>query len=131
MTFVVLFFVVCPAVCGGAWHQLATAEQLRFAATFQAGWLLESMITQVLAVHLLRTEHLPFVESQASWQICALGIAGIAVATFMCCTPAGHVIDLAVLPLESVAIIVLIAVAYAGSVLLVRRAYVARYGSLL
>ena len=131
VTFVVLFFVVCPAVCGGAWHQLAAAEQLRFAATFQAGWLLESMITQVLAVHLLRTEHLPFVESQASWQICALGIAGIAVATFMCCTPAGHVIDLAVLPLESVAIIVLIVAAYAGSVLLVRRAYVARYGSLL
>lgn len=131
VTFGLLFFVICPSVCGGAWRQLAAADQLRFAATFQAGWLLESMITQVLAVHLLRTEHLPFVQSQASWQISALSVTGIVVAGFMSCTQAGHAIDLAVLPLASVALILLIAAAYASCILLVRRAYVARHGSLL
>ena len=89
------------------------------------------MVTQVLAVHLLRTEKMPFVESHASWQICALGLAGIAVAAFMCLTPAGYVIDLAVLPLSAVGAIALVAVGYAVSVLLVRRAYVARHGRLL
>jgi len=131
VTFALLFVVVCPMVCGGAWGSLDVAGQLRFAATFQAGWLLESMITQVLAVHLLRTEHRPFVESRATWQISALGVAGIAVALVMCCTPAGHVIDLAVLPFGAIGLVALIAAAYAACVLIVRRAYIKRYGTLL
>ena len=131
VTFALLFLVVCPAVCGGAWGTLDAAAQMRFVGTFQAGWLLESMITQVLAVHLLRTEHIPFVESHAAWQITLLGALGIAVAAFMCLTPAGHVIDLAVLPVGVVGIIVLVCAAYAASVLIVRRAYMARHGSLL
>ncbi len=131
VTFALLYLVVCPAACGGAWGALDAAGQLRFAATFQAGWLLESMVTQVLAVHLLRTERLPFVQSRASWQICVLGAAGVAVAALMCCTPLGYVIDLAVLPPVAVAAVALVAVAYAASVLAVRRAYVARHGSLL
>lgn len=131
ITFALLFLVVCPMACGGTWGALDAAGQLRFAATFQAGWLLESMVTQVLAVHLLRTEHKPFVESRASWQICVLGALGIVVAAVMCCTPLGYVIDLAVLPAQAVGILALVVVGYAVSLLAIRRAYVARYGSLL
>ena len=131
VTFALLFLVVCPTVCGGAWNELGADSQATFAATFQAGWLLESMVTQVLAIHLLRTERKPFVESCASWQICALGAAGIAVAALMCCTRLGHVIDLAVLSLPVVAMMVAVAVGYALCVLLVRKIYVARHGSLL
>jgi len=132
VTFALLFFVVCPAVCGGTWAELSTdAARLQFAGTFQAGWLLESMLTQVLAVHLLRTERIPFVQSHAAWQISVLGVCGILVAGFMCLTSAGHVIDLSTLPLASLPIIVLIAAAYAGSVLIIRKLYAARFGSLL
>ena len=133
VTFALLFLVVCPAVCGGSWASLAgdAAAQARFAGTFQAGWLLESMVTQVLAVHMLRTERVPFLESRAAWQITALGIMGIVVAAIMCCTPLGYVIDLAVLPARAVVAVVLVAAAYAACVLLVRKAYVARHGSLL
>ena len=133
VTFALLFLVVCPAVCGGSWASLAgdAAAQARFAGTFQAGWLLESMVTQVLAVHMLRTERVPFLESRAAWQITALGIMGIVVAAIMCCTPLGYVIDLAVLPVRAVVAVVLVAAAYAACVLLVRKAYVARHGSLL
>ena len=133
VTFALLFLVVCPAVCGGSWAWLAgdAAAQARFAGTFQAGWLLESMVTQVLAVHMLRTERVPFLESRAAWQITALGIMGIVVAAIMCCTPLGYVIDLAVLPVRAVVTVVLVAAAYAACVLLVRKAYVARHGLLL
>ena len=131
VTFVLLFAVVCPAVCGGTWATLDGMGQLRFAGTFQAGWLLESMLTQVLAVHLLRTEHLPFVESRASWQICVLGAAGVAVAALMCCTPLGYVIDLSVLPIIALLAVALVAIAYAVCLLTLRRVYIKRYGSLL
>ncbi len=129
VTFALLFLVICPMACGGPWASLDSATQLQFAGMFQAGWLLESMLTQVLAVHLLRTEHIPFIESCASWQICALGAAGIAVAAFMCLTAAGHVIDLSALPLVAVGAVLLIAVGYALSVMIVRKVYIKRYGS--
>jgi Mg2+-importing ATPase len=132
VTFALLFLVVCPAVCGGTWGELAdAAARARFVGTFQAGWLLESMATQVLAVHLLRTERMPFVESRASWQISLLGIAGIVVAAVMCLTPLGHVIDLAVLPPVAIGALALVVVAYAVCVLAARKVYVARHGSLL
>ena len=131
VTFALLFLVVCPAVCGGAWGTLDAAGRAVFMGTFQAGWLLESMVTQVLAVHLLRTERIPFVQSRPAWQISVLGALGVAVAAFMCLTPAGYVLDLAVLPLRFAGVIVLIALGYAGCVLIVREAYMKRYGSLL
>lgn len=131
LTFALLFLVVCPAVCGGTWDALDGAARALFTGTFQAGWLLESMVTQVLAVHLLRTEHVPFVESRAAWQISVLGVVGIAVAALMCLTPLGQVIDLAVLPPSAVGAIALVSVAYALFVLLVRRAYIMRHGNLL
>ncbi len=131
ITFMLLYLVVCPAVCGAPWGALDAAGQLRFAATFQAGWLLESMVTQVLAVHLLRTERMPFRQSRASWQIGVLGVMGIVVAALMCLTPAGRVIDLAVLPIGAIGAIVLVVAAYGACVLLVRRVYMARYGRLL
>jgi hypothetical protein len=58
-------------------------------------------------------------------------LAGIVVAALMCMTPLGYVIDLAVLPVEAVGALALVAVAYVACVLLVRRVYVARHGSLL
>lgn len=131
-TFALLFWVICPAVCGGPWSSLTTdAARMQFAGTFQAGWLLESMLTQVLAVHLLRTDHMPFLESRASWQITLLGICGIVVAAIMCLTSVGHVIDLTVLPPASAGLMVLIAAAYATCMLLARKIYIARYSSLL
>ena len=131
VTFALLFLVVCPAVCGGTWTSLAPEGKLYFAALFQAGWLLESMLTQTLAVHLLRTERMPFVESRASWQLCALGVAGTLVVAVMCCTSLGYVIDLAKLPIMAIAAVLLVTLAYATCLMLVRKAYVRRYGSLL
>lgn len=57
LTFAFLFFVLCPTVCHGSFASLAgSEEQLRFISLFQTGWFLESMWTQVLILHLLRTK---------------------------------------------------------------------------
>lgn len=39
------------------------------AALFQSGWFVESLISQTLIVHMLRTGRIPFIESRASWQV--------------------------------------------------------------
>lgn len=43
--------------------------------TFQAGWFIESMMTQVFVVYIIRTRRLPFVESKPSLALIASTIA--------------------------------------------------------
>jgi Mg2+-importing ATPase len=39
------------------------------ASLFQTGWFVESLITQTLVVHVIRTNQIPFIQSRASWQL--------------------------------------------------------------
>jgi Mg2+-importing ATPase len=55
------------------------------AAVFQTGWFVESLLTQTLIIHVIRTERIPFLESRASSALtattCAVAITGIWLAT--------------------------------------------------
>lgn len=42
------------------------------AALFQSGWFIESLISQTLIVHMIRTGKIPFVQSRASWPVLLL-----------------------------------------------------------
>jgi Mg2+-importing ATPase len=51
------------------------------AALFQSGWFVESLLTQTMIIHIIRTPKLPFIQSRASTTlmattvfICAIGI---------------------------------------------------------
>jgi Mg2+-importing ATPase len=51
------------------------------AALFQTAWFVESILTQTLIIHIIRTNKIPFIQSRASWPliitslvICAIGI---------------------------------------------------------
>ncbi len=39
------------------------------AALFHTGWFVESLMTQTLIIHIIRTNQLPFIQSRASWQL--------------------------------------------------------------
>jgi Mg2+-importing ATPase len=39
------------------------------AALFQTGWFVESLMTQTLIIHVIRTNLIPFIQSRASWQL--------------------------------------------------------------
>lgn len=131
LTFAALFFIVCPAAAGGAWGTLDAAGQAVFAGTFQAGWFIESMWTQTLVVHLIRTEKVPFVGSRASLPLCALGAAGIAVACVLPVTPLGAALDFRALPATFWPILATMVTGYAALVMLAKHLYVRRNGSLL
>ena len=88
ITFAYLFFVLCPAVCGGTFASLSgSGEQARFIILFQTGWFLESMWTQVLILHLLRTPCLPFIQSRPAAGVLAVTAAGLALFTALTFTP--------------------------------------------
>ena len=131
LTFAALFFFVCPAVADGAWGTLDAAGQALFVGTFQAGWFVESMWTQTLVVHLIRTEKVPFVGSRASLPLCALGATGIAVACVLPVTPLGAALDFCALPATLWPILATMVAGYAALAMLAKRRYVRRNGSLL
>jgi Mg2+-importing ATPase len=132
VTYLVMFFVICPAVCGGAWSTLTDpAAQTLFVATFQAGWFVESMWTQTLVVHMIRTPKIPFLQSHASAPLCVLGACGIALATLIPFTPIGAALDLAPLPVSYFGYLLAIVCGYMLLATAVKTIYVRRFGELL
>ncbi len=45
------------------------ANNPEHAALFQSGWFIESLISQTLIVHMIRTQRIPFIQSRASWPV--------------------------------------------------------------
>jgi Mg2+-importing ATPase len=48
---------------------MANPEKTYAAALFHTGWFVESLMTQTLIIHVIRTNLIPFVQSRASWQL--------------------------------------------------------------
>lgn len=131
ITFSYLFFILCPSVCGGSFAALAEGGQLRFIAVFQTGWFLESMWTQVLILHLLRTQKVPMLQSRPSRPVMVVTMLGILFFTILTFTPVGTLIGLTALPLGYFGFLVVIVLLYLLFVTLAKGRYLKKYHELL
>jgi Mg2+-importing ATPase len=68
------------------------------AALFQTGWFVESLLSQTLIVHVLRTARLPFVESAPSPALLATTLGICAIGVLLPYTPLGASFNLVPLP---------------------------------
>ncbi len=132
-TFLLMYFVICPAVCGGLlFHQVSDpAVQSLYIATFQAGWFIESMWSQTLVIHMIRTPKLPFIQSRASAPVTLLTFAGIAALTAIPFTPAGAALGLAAPPAAYFGWLAGTVVCYMLLATALKARYVKRWGELL
>jgi Mg2+-importing ATPase len=132
-TYLLMYFVICPAMCGGLlFHQLTDpAMQAYYIALFQAGWFVESMWTQTLVIHLIRTPKMPFIQSRASAPVTLITFTGIAVLTVIPFTSFGWSIGLAALPFSFFPWLALTIVLYMALVTVFKKIFVKRYGELL
>lgn len=130
-TYLAMYFLICPLVFGGAYHTLGEAAQENFAALFHAGWFVESLWTQTLVIHMIRTPHTPFIRSRASWQVSLLTAAGIAIGTVIPYTLVGH--ELGMMPMPAVFFPLLAATIAAYMVLVsaLKKVFIRKYGELL
>lgn len=129
-TFAVLFFFVCPALCGAPFQGLDPAGQVRFAMIFQTGWFLESLWTQVAIIHLLRTDLVPFAQSRPARPVIAVTACGLGVLTCFALTAPGAAVGFVPLPVVYLAFLAAVVAFYLMVVSLVKAGYRARYGSL-
>ena len=133
VTYLLMYFVICPLVCGGqTYHQISDPSmQALYISVFQAGWFVESMWSQTLVIHMIRTPKIPFVQSRASMPVTLLTFMGIAVVTVIPFTTLGTMLGFAPLPFMYFACLTLIVVCYMILVTAVKKAYVKKYGELL
>jgi Mg2+-importing ATPase len=68
------------------------------ASLFQTGWFVESLITQTLIVHVIRTNKIPFLQGRASWQLTMTTVAIMAVAAWLPYSPLAPALGFAALP---------------------------------
>jgi Mg2+-importing ATPase len=65
---------------------------------FQTGWFVESMVTQTLIIHIIRTNRIPFLQSMASWPVIATSTAIIAIGMWLPSSPVGEYLGFTPLP---------------------------------
>lgn len=132
-TYLLMYFIICPAMTGGLmFHQLTDpAMQAYFIALFQAGWFVESMWSQTLVIHMIRTPKIPFIQSHASLSVTLLTFTGIAALTIIPFTKLGASIGLAALPPVYFAWLALTIFLYMVLATVFKKIFIRRYGELL
>jgi P-type Mg2+ transporter len=68
------------------------------ASLFQTGWFVESLLTQTLIIHIIRTSRIPFLQSRASWPLILTGVAIMVVGIWLPFSPVGAALDFTPLP---------------------------------
>jgi len=132
-TYLLMFFVICPMFFG-PFSALApgSAAYLGFVALFHTGWFVESMWSQTLVIHMIRTPKIPFLQSRASLPVTGLTMLGIAALTALpFIGPVAAGLGLAALPWVYFLGLGATIVCYMALVTVFKRIFVRKYGELL
>lgn len=140
-TFAFLFFVLCPMIVshGVVFGDLASvfegadlySVRMAYIALFQTGWFVESMWSQTLVVHMIRTPKIPFIQSSPSTQLICASVAGIGVLTLIPYTPIAPALGLCALPAVYFVYLFACVVAYMLLASVVKVLYIKKHHELL
>jgi Mg2+-importing ATPase len=93
---------------------IANPDSTYAAALFQTGWFVESLLTQTLIIHVIRTNKIPFIQSRASWQLIMTSSAIMLVGMWLPSSPIGGWLGLVPLPFNYWPLLLLTLLAYVG-----------------
>jgi Mg2+-importing ATPase len=68
------------------------------ATLFQTGWFVESLLTQTLIIHIIRTNRLPFLQSRASWPLVVTTLLVMLAGMWLPFSPLGPALGFVQLP---------------------------------
>jgi Mg2+-importing ATPase len=98
---------------------------------FQSGWFIESLLTQTLIVHMIRTAKVPFLQSRAAWPVLILTAAIMACGLLLPFIPLGAKLRLQPLPGGYFAWLAAILLCYSVLTQVVKGWYIRRFGAWL
>ena len=126
LTFIFLYFIIVPLVTGH--HYVHGSESaLQFIILFQTGWFIESMWSQTMVIHMLRTAKVPFVQSRPAWLVIFTTLVAAFFVTSLPYGPLVNILRLAPLGLPYFLFLVGIIFLYMFSVTVIKKLYIKKY----
>ena len=126
LTFIFLYFIIVPMTTGQAYVHGAESA-VGFIVLFQTGWFIESMWSQTMVIHMLRSAKIPFLQSRPAWLVLVTTLLAAAFVTFLPYSPLAILLHLT--PLKPIYFIFLlfIIILYMISVTIVKKIYIKKY----
>ena len=123
--FLMLYFFGCIAFRTTSDPSLRT----HYESLFHTGWFVESLLTQTLIVHIIRTNRVPFFQSRASWPLTLTTLIVIGVACALPYSPLAGYLGLVPLPAAFWPWMLATAIAYSVLTHFVKTRFIRRYGA--
>jgi Mg2+-importing ATPase len=113
LTFFMMLYVF------NAWHN---------PALFHTGWFVESIFTQTLIIHVIRTNKIPFIQSRASWPLILTSLIIVAVGAWLTVSPLADTLGFVPLPPLYWLYLAIMLLGYAILTQLVKTWFIRRFG---
>jgi Mg2+-importing ATPase len=97
-------------------------------ALFRTGWFIESLFTQTLIIHVIRTNKIPFIQSRASWPLIITSVAIVAIGSWLTVSPLANTLGFVPLPASFWLYLAGILLGYALLTQVVKTWFVHRFG---
>ena len=97
-------------------------------ALFQTGWFVESLFTQTLIIHVIRTNKIPFLQSRASWPLILTSLIIVAGGAWLTVSPLAGALGFVPLPPLYWLYLTLMLIGYALLTQLVKTWFVRKFG---
>jgi Mg2+-importing ATPase len=97
-------------------------------ALFHTGWFVESLLTQTLIIHVIRTNKIPFFQSWASWPLIVSSVVIVTVGALLTISPLAGALGFVPLPRTYWFLLAIILVCYVVLTQLVKSWFYRRYG---
>lgn len=95
---------------------------------FQTGWFIESIFTQTLIIHVIRTNKIPFIQSHASWPLIISSLFIVGVAAWLPISPFAKAMGFTSLPNLYWLFLTLIVFCYVSLTQLIKAWFIRKYG---
>ncbi|HEY3377058.1 MAG TPA: magnesium-translocating P-type ATPase [Armatimonadota bacterium] len=95
---------------------------------FHTGWFVESLFTQTLIIHIIRTNKIPFFQSRASWPLIVTSIIIVAVGALLTVSPLANTLGFVPLPLLYWLLLAIMMLVYAVLTQMVKTWFIRRFG---
>lgn len=126
ITYMLLYFLVVPMILGHGYNHGA-ADAAAFIIVFQTGWFIESMWSQTMVIHMLRSPKLPFIQSRPAFSVVVTTLAAAFFVTSLPYSPLASILKLSQLNGLYFVLLFAIIVLYMLSVTVIKRIYIKKY----
>jgi Mg2+-importing ATPase len=95
---------------------------------FHTGWFVESIFTQTLIIHVIRTDKIPFIQSRASWPLILTSLIIVVVGAWLTVSPLAATLGFVPLPSKYWIFLAFMLLGYAALTQVVKSWFIRRFG---